>query len=175
MFSEDLYDKVLIELTELIDRISPNDIRELWAVSHIDQQKHHFVILFGNMIQKNEKISNEHAISIRNGQNLGTFEHEIQIDFTLIDSIRGQYVFTPKVQHHVKNHSLYGKGFGLIKKALNLAIETGGTEKLYEMHQKFIADMEQQLAEPERNVIQSDDKNHYRLINNPPMSRTKSR
>ncbi|RIB12889.1 hypothetical protein C2G38_1779248 [Gigaspora rosea] len=48
MFSEDLYDEVLIELTELIDRISPNDIRELWAVSRIDRQKHHFVIIFGN-------------------------------------------------------------------------------------------------------------------------------
>ncbi|CAG8726477.1 7884_t:CDS:1, partial [Dentiscutata heterogama] len=66
------------------------------------------------------------------------------------------------------------KGFGLMKKALNLAIETGYTEELYEMHQELIADMEQQLAELEGNIMQSDNKNHYALINNSPMSRTKA-
>ncbi|CAG8792903.1 9854_t:CDS:2, partial [Racocetra fulgida] len=37
MFSEDLYDETLIELIELVDGIS--DIRELWIVSRIDQQR----------------------------------------------------------------------------------------------------------------------------------------
>ncbi|RIB27978.1 hypothetical protein C2G38_2159161 [Gigaspora rosea] len=116
IFSEDLYDEVLIELTELVDE------------SEIVQ--FHIGILAkrwfnDRAVEKNEEPSNECAISIQNGQDFGTFEHETQTDFSFIDSMCGQYVFTPRIQHHVKSHSLYDKGFGLMKKALNLAIETG--------------------------------------------------
>ncbi|CAG8643064.1 17354_t:CDS:2, partial [Gigaspora rosea] len=82
MFSEDLYDEVLIELTELVDGINLNDIRELWVVDKV--------------IEINEGLSNEPAISIRNGQDFSTFEHVVQIDFSFIDSMHGQYVFTPR-------------------------------------------------------------------------------
>ncbi|CAG8671745.1 16152_t:CDS:2 [Gigaspora margarita] len=61
----------------------------------------------------------------------------------------------------------------LMKKVLNLTIETGRTEELYKIHQKLIADIKQQLAEPEKNIIQSDDENYYTLINNPPISQMK--
>ncbi|CAG8466689.1 3365_t:CDS:2 [Dentiscutata heterogama] len=46
IFSEDLYNEMLIELIELIDGIS--DIKELWIVTRIDQQKCHFVVLLQN-------------------------------------------------------------------------------------------------------------------------------
>ncbi|CAG8844494.1 23790_t:CDS:2, partial [Gigaspora margarita] len=85
--------------------------------------------------KKNNKLSNEHAISIRNDQDFSTFEHEIQMDFSFINSICGQYVFTPKQRLWVN------------KKALNMTIETGYTEELYELHQQFIADMKKQLAD----------------------------
>ncbi|CAG8541645.1 14945_t:CDS:2, partial [Gigaspora rosea] len=137
MFSEDLYDEVLIELTELIDRISPNDIRELWAVSRIDRQKHHFVIIFaqfhiGILAKRwfNDRVIQKMKRSVMN----------VQFRLEMV-----------KILHYVKNRSLYSKGFGLMKKVLNLAIETGRTEEMYEIHQELIADMEQQLAEPEGN------------------------
>ncbi|CAG8635878.1 9411_t:CDS:1 [Cetraspora pellucida] len=210
MFSEDLYDKTLIELTEVVDGIG--DIKELWIVSCIDQQKHHFIVLFGNashlctcltlvncgiichhffailleseiaqfhigilakcwfnnrVMLKNDDYSNKRAISIRSGRKFGAFENDVQVDFSLIDLIRGQCVFTSKIQHHIRSLTLYGKGFGLMKKTLNLAIQTGCTEELYELHQQFINKMEKQLAKQEGCVLQSDDEYNYETINNP--------
>ncbi|KAF0536681.1 protein far1-related sequence 11-like [Gigaspora margarita] len=218
---ENLYDEKLIELAELLQDTSHTNIKKLWIVSHIDQQKFHYVILLDNavhlctcltlvnrgiicchffavllesniaqfyigiiakrwfndrVIEKNVGVNSEHAISIRNGQGFGTFKHEVRVDFCYIDSICGQYVFTPKVQHQLKSQALYGKGFGLMKKTLNLAIETRCTEELYRLHQRFIEEMEKQLAEKEGHIIQSNDKNDfYGTISNPLQSRMKRR
>ncbi|RIB04687.1 hypothetical protein C2G38_2048232 [Gigaspora rosea] len=218
-FSKDMYDEALIELTELVDGIDVNDIKEIWMVSHIDQQKRHFIVLFGDAghlctcltlvnrgivcrhffsillesevawfhigilakrwfsdlaMQKSKKL-NEHAISIRNHQEFGTFEHEIQTDFSFIDSIHGKCVFTSKIQHHVKSRALYGKGFGLMKRTLNLAIEAGCTEELYELYQQFIKRIEKQLAEQEGRIMHSENEDDYETISNPLKPRTKGR
>ncbi|CAG8771738.1 31391_t:CDS:2, partial [Racocetra persica] len=154
MFSEDLYDETLIELTKLVDGIG--DIKKLWIVSRIDQQKHHFVVLFRNAtILKNDDYSNERAISIRSGRKFGAFENDVQVDFSLIDLIRSQYIFTPKIQHHIRSCALYGKGFGLMKRTLNLAIQTE--------------------PEQEGRVLQSDDEYNYEIINNLLKPQTKGR
>ncbi|CAG8777915.1 3883_t:CDS:2 [Cetraspora pellucida] len=158
MFSEDLYDEILVELTELVSDISPDDIKEL-RVFHIGILAKRWFSDWA--IQKNEDLNSKRAISIRKGQDFGTFEHKIQHDFSLIDSIHSKYVFMPKIQNHVKSHSLYGKSFGLMKKALNLAIETGCTGELYKLHQQFIANMKRQLAEQEGNILELDEKNYY--------------
>ncbi|CAG8802166.1 9269_t:CDS:2, partial [Cetraspora pellucida] len=215
MFSEDLYDEMLIELTKLVDSIG--NIKELWIVSRIDQQKHYFIVFFGNashwctcltlvncgiiyhhffailleseiaqfhigilakhwfndrVMLKNDDYSNECAISIRSGGKFGAFENNVQVDFSLIDLIHGQCIFTPKIQHHIRSHALYGKGFGLMKRTLNLAIQTGCTEELYELHQQFINEIEKQLAEQEGCILQSDDEYNYETINNPLKPRT---
>ncbi|CAG8820364.1 8390_t:CDS:1, partial [Racocetra persica] len=59
-------------------------------------------------------------------------------------------------QHHIKNHALYRKGFGLIKKALNIAVKTGCTEELYELYQQFIEGIENQLEKQKEHAIQPD-------------------
>ncbi|CAG8677949.1 2315_t:CDS:2, partial [Cetraspora pellucida] len=64
MFNEDLYDKTLIELTELVDGIS--DIKELWIVSsqfYIGILAKHW--FNDRAMLKNDDYSNEHAISIQ--------------------------------------------------------------------------------------------------------------
>ncbi|CAG8449947.1 13349_t:CDS:2, partial [Racocetra fulgida] len=125
-------------------------------------------------MQQND-YSNDNAISIRSGGKFGVFEHDVQVDFSLIDLIHGQCVFTPRIQHHMKSRALYGKGFGLMKRTLNLAIQTGRTEELYELHQQYISEMERQLAEQEGRVLQSDDEYNYDTISNPLNPRTKGR
>ncbi|CAG8755814.1 20014_t:CDS:1, partial [Racocetra fulgida] len=128
------------------------------------------------VIQKNQQIDEERAISIRNGQEFGVFEHEIGVNFSFIDSMRGQCVFTPKVRHHLKKRALYGKGFSLMKKTLNWAIETGHAKELYKLHQEFIEEMEKQLEMQHGCAAQSNQKNvFYETINNPPQLRTKGR
>lgn len=41
----------------------------------------------------------------------------------------------------------WGKGFGIMKKVLNLAITTGRVEELYEIHEKFSKELESEMAQ----------------------------
>ncbi|CAG8778636.1 13856_t:CDS:1, partial [Cetraspora pellucida] len=91
---------------------------------------------------KNDDYSNECAILIRSRGKFGAFENDVQVDFSLINLICGQCIFILKIQHYIRSHALYEKDFGLIKRILNLAIQTGHTEELYELHQQFINEME---------------------------------
>ncbi|RIB01820.1 hypothetical protein C2G38_2229600 [Gigaspora rosea] len=85
IFSEDLYDKMLIELAELLYDTSHTNIKELWRVSHIDQQKFHYIVLLDNAVHlKNEGVNSKHAISICNGQGFGIFEHELELTFLIL-------------------------------------------------------------------------------------------
>ncbi|CAG8450131.1 12052_t:CDS:2 [Cetraspora pellucida] len=49
------------------------------------------------------------------------------------------------VQQYLKKQTLYSKGFGLIKKTYNLAIEAEHAEELYKLHQQFIKEMKKEL------------------------------
>ncbi|RIB20942.1 hypothetical protein C2G38_2034806 [Gigaspora rosea] len=46
------------------------------------------------------------------------------------------------------------KGFGIMKKALNLAISTGRAEELYEMHSRLVNEMEIEIARNEGRTIE---------------------
>ncbi|CAG8499439.1 43095_t:CDS:2 [Gigaspora margarita] len=55
---------------------------------------------------------------------------------------------------------------GIAMKTLNLVIETRYTEELYELHQQFINKIEKQLTEQKDQILQSDDRNDYKMISN---------
>ncbi|CAG8595245.1 7017_t:CDS:2, partial [Dentiscutata heterogama] len=50
MFSEDLYDKMLIKLAELLHDTNYANVKELWIISYIDQQKFHYIVLLDNAV-----------------------------------------------------------------------------------------------------------------------------
>lgn len=54
-----------------------------------------------------------------------TVEYIVQMDFLHLVSIRGSYVFTEEVCQEMTHKQQWGKGFGILKKTLNLAIAAG--------------------------------------------------
>ncbi|CAB4426215.1 unnamed protein product [Rhizophagus irregularis] len=63
-----------------------------------------------------------------------------------------------------------GKGFGIMKKVLNLAITTGRVEELYEIHEKFSKELESEMAQ----TVQGNDVTEFaHTISNPLSIRTK--
>src|SRR5579871_2958811 len=65
-----------------------------------------------------------------------------------------------------------GKGFGIMKKVLNLAIATGRVDELYEIHEKLSKELESEMAQ----TVQGNDVIEFaRTISNPLSIITKGR
>jgi len=108
---------------------------------------------------------------------MGTFEHAVEVDFSYLESVRGQHIFTKEICHEMTRRQQWGKGFGIMKKTLDLAITTGRSEELYNLHLKLAKDMETELAaksgqaaEQENNLVK-----FAQTINNPVHVKTKGR
>ena len=95
---------------------------------------------------KRVRQTSEAAISCLSEDGFGTFEHIISPEFTHIDQIRGCHVFTATVQEEMSKRQLWGRGFGMMKRALNLAISTGHADELYDFHKTFADKIEQEIA-----------------------------
>ncbi|CAG8595724.1 5353_t:CDS:2, partial [Scutellospora calospora] len=87
-----------------------------------------------NMISLNEETIQQVSIKCLN-----------IVDSTFTKSIRGQHVFTQEIHHEFILKQQWGKGFRIMKKALNLAISTGRAEELYEMHSRLVSEMENEI------------------------------
>ncbi|CAG8793218.1 34308_t:CDS:2, partial [Gigaspora margarita] len=148
--NRDFFDKILDNNSQLIiNNEEDNGLSDCEVNDLTNKNEDLYPLNKGHLLKIGTKlrgVNSEHAISIRNGQGFGAFEHEVRVDFSYIDSIRGQYVFTPKVQYQLKSQALYGK------------------------------EMEKQFAEKEGHIIQSNNKNdYYGTISNPLQLRMKGR
>ena len=122
------------------------------------------LIMEGNSTHLNEPVIS--AISN------DTVEYIMEMDFSHLESIRGCYVFTKEVREEMTQKQQWGKGFGIMKKILNLAIATGRAEELYEIHENLGKEMEGELAQ----IVQGNDVTEFaRTISNPHSIRTKGR
>ena len=84
----------------------------------------------------------EPMISVVSNQEFGAMEFVAEINFSHLEKIRGNYVFTKEVRQEMSQKQQYGMGFGIMKKTLNLAIMTGRLEEIYELHLKLTKKME---------------------------------
>src|SRR4051794_17336025 len=85
------------------------------------------------------------TISTVPGEEFGTVEHVIEINFLYLETIRDNHVFTKAVREEMSQKQQYGRGFRIMKKTLNLAIVTGRIEELYELHLKLAKEMETEI------------------------------
>ncbi|CAG8672713.1 7752_t:CDS:2 [Cetraspora pellucida] len=100
--------------------------------------------------------------SVLNHQKSSPTKPSAQIDFSHLESIRRCHIFTDEVQHKLTRKQQWGKGFGLMKKTLDLAIATGRAEELYELHLNLSKKMEIEIATKEDQLVeQNDDKNNF--------------
>jgi hypothetical protein len=99
-----------------------------------------------SIMEEDPCFQDEKTISAISGQEFGTVEHDIEVNFSHLETIRGNYVFTKEVREEMTQKQQYGKGFGIMKKTLNLAIATGRTEELYELHMKLAKEMESEIV-----------------------------
>ena len=126
------------------------------------------LIMKGNSMQSSEPVISS---TISNDE-FGTFEYVMETDFSYLENIRGCYVFTKEVREEMTQKQQWGKGFGIMKKVLNLAIATGRVEELYEIHEKLSKDLESEMAQ----TVQENDVIEFaHTISNPLSVRTKGR
>lgn len=124
----------------------------------------------------NVKETPEAAISCLSEEGFGTFEHIVSPEFTHINEIRGCHVFTATVQEEISKRQLWGRGFGMMKRALNLAISTGRADELYKFHKQFADEIEQEIVN--KNGAENNDDDSLSVaatISNPPKVQTKGR
>ncbi|CAB5382763.1 unnamed protein product [Rhizophagus irregularis] len=97
----------------------------------------------------------------------------MQMDFLHLESIRGSYVFTEEVRQEMTYKQQWGKGFGIMKKTLNLAIAAGRIDELYEIHVRFAKEIKDQIS---KQVINGGNCNDFaNTISNPIHVRKKGR
>jgi hypothetical protein len=105
-----------------------------------------------SVIGADSSLRREPTISVISDQEFGTVEHATEIDFSHLETIRNNYVFTKEVQEEMSQKQQYGRGFGIMKKTLNLALVTGRTEELYEIHLKLAKEMEAEIIGQTKDV-----------------------
>ncbi|CAB5180119.1 unnamed protein product [Rhizophagus irregularis] len=114
-FMEDDYEEPQILLDMALKDCSDGIVKEIWEVKHI-QIPSRWYSEEGLMIA--EKVFEKSVQIIKNEYQLkqtGTF--------LMINIIHGQDVYSGSVKHLDSKKEQYGRGLGLCKKALNLAIE----------------------------------------------------
>ncbi|CAG8665182.1 11571_t:CDS:2, partial [Gigaspora rosea] len=144
LFSENLFGTSLIEFEYLIVEIGLPRIHEIWSVYFIDKKSKNFIVLYDNAAHLSKAKFHIGLISQRWHTNL----------IATCFYTRSVHEFMLKQQ--------WRKGFGIMKKALNLAISTGRAEELYEMHSRLVNEMEIEIARNEgRTIEQGDDLNEF--------------
>lgn len=124
------------------------------------------------VMEVDSTLSNVPAISVLSDDGFGTVEYAVQLDFSHLESIRGRHVFTKEICQEMTKKQQYGRGFGIMKKTLNLAIVTGRIDELCEIHEKLAKEMESEVAQ----IVQGDNITEFaHTISNPISIRTKGR
>jgi hypothetical protein len=125
-----------------------------------------------SVIEADSILSNVPAISVISGNEFGTVEYMIEMDLSSLKSNCGCHVFTKEIYQEMTRKQQWGKGFGLMKKTLNLAIETGRIEELNEIHEKLAREMESDIAQ----IVRGNDITEFACtISNPVSVKTKGR
>ncbi|CAB5362544.1 unnamed protein product [Rhizophagus irregularis] len=157
-FAEDNYESVLSNLASLITYIDQESIHEVWHVSTIEQNKEHFVVVYGN------------ANHLCTCDSKVVYKHQIETNFNMLNEIRHTQVFSETVKKNLSNQVKYSQGLGYAKKALNLAFENSCENELNRLLQHWIKDKEKEIY-----VNQENESNKENLLNisNPYKTRTK--
>ncbi|CAG8737238.1 16449_t:CDS:2, partial [Racocetra fulgida] len=128
------------------------------------------------LVEDVSEFKNEVVITVTSNENVDVFENAMQVDFSHLESICGNHIFTKPINHKMMCRQQWGKGFGMLKKALNLAIMTNRSDELYEIHEELIKEMEMELENQEDNATKNNKFEELaRTINNPISIRTKGR
>jgi len=130
-----------------------------------------------SMANVNSTLKSEPAIAAFSNEELGTFEHAVEVNFTHLDNLRGQHIFTKEVCQEMTRRQQWGKGFGIMKKTLDLAITTGRSDELYKLHLKLAKEMETEIAARNGEAIEQENDivEFARTISNPVHVKRKGR
>ncbi|CAG8650518.1 11142_t:CDS:2, partial [Gigaspora rosea] len=121
-------------------------------------------------------LENEAAITVTSNEEYDTSEHPMQVDFSHLESIRGSHIFTKPVNNKMIRRQQWGKGFGMLKKALNLAIIANRSEEPYEIHEKFIKEIEEELENEKNLIVRNNGPQEFaQTVKNPIGVKTKGR
>lgn len=112
------------------------------------------------------------AISVISDNEFGTVEYMVEVDLSHLENIRGHHIFTKEICQEMTRKQQWGKTFGIMKKTLDLAIETGRIEELYELHENLAKELESEMVQ----IVQGDHNTEFaQTISNPVRIITKGR
>ncbi|CAB5342892.1 unnamed protein product [Rhizophagus irregularis] len=104
------------------------------------------------------------AISVISDNEFGMVEYMVEVDLSHLENIRGHHVFTKEICQEMTRKQQWGKTFGIMKKTLDLAIETGRIEELYELHENLAKELESEMVQ----IVQGDHNTEFaQTISNP--------
>ncbi|CAG8829779.1 41668_t:CDS:2, partial [Gigaspora margarita] len=135
-FLEDQLDRPQISIMALIKDIDHNDIVEIWEVIDLSTIYKHYIVLLtdgGHLCTyvDSEVLQQQSIIISTMFQQQAT---DIIIpDLHIIEQIHGTNICSATNQQVANKKVKYAKGFGKMKKALNLALDFGFDEKLINM------------------------------------------
>jgi hypothetical protein len=130
-----------------------------------------------SMTTVNSTLKNEPAIAAVSNNEVGMFEYDMEVtNFTFLENLRGQHIFTKEICQEMTRRQQWGKGFGIMKKTLDLAITAGRSEELYNLHLKLAKEMETAIAAKNGQAVEQDNSIEFACtISNPVHVRTKGR
>ncbi|RIB21559.1 hypothetical protein C2G38_2176301 [Gigaspora rosea] len=122
-------------------------------------------------------LENEPVISIVSNEEFNKPGNAIHIDFSHLEDICGSHIFTKHISHEMVCRERWGKGFGMLKKILNLAIVTNRAEELYKIHEKLVKEMKNEIKSQNSQAITENNElqEFAHTINNPTSVKTKGR
>ncbi|CAG8801145.1 19681_t:CDS:2, partial [Gigaspora rosea] len=132
------------------------------AKFHIGLVPQHWYL--DSLIESITTLENEPVIMVVSNEESNELESMVEVDFTYLENICGNHIFTKPISHEMRRRQQWGKGFSMLKKVLDLAIITNRSDELYEIHTNLIKEIESELEKSQSdNQLQE----FTRSINNP--------
>ncbi|RIB13769.1 hypothetical protein C2G38_2196929 [Gigaspora rosea] len=107
---ENIFDTSIVELEDLIAEVGLNRTSEIWHIHSIDKKSENFVALYDstahlcfvsqrwyNNIITNSTLASESTVATVLNENFGALEHDEQIEFSHLESIRKKHVFIKEI------------------------------------------------------------------------------
>ncbi|CAG8688830.1 21981_t:CDS:2, partial [Racocetra persica] len=176
---EDNYELPQILLTDILKTIESLEILEIWHLTFSCSTKSQFVILISdgshrcicnidNKIDNNQDFLMQHnpiLLYIESSKNYAVTNHTFNLEH--VKQLQGGKLYTPVLQNINNTWSKYGYTYGLMKKVINVAINSNSYDELIELCQQFLTN--KQLA------LNKDDQSKNIPIANPIVSARRGR
>ncbi|RHZ81364.1 hypothetical protein Glove_121g20 [Diversispora epigaea] len=170
---EDHYELAKVLLEDILITIEKSSIVEIWRVVISCGIKNYRWYKDDKIIFDTNDINQHSPISLCNTIDSEIINYGNNFNLEHIKKVRGNEVFTPKLQELNNNRIKYGRAHGMMKKVIDLALATNSYEELVGMCQDFLNSKQEILTS--QNLVNGSISNKELEITNPVITVRKGR